>query len=93
MNRAQMAEAMPILARCVQAEKPAASCVADMQKTDKFPAGWTFDALACAARSEDMRAWRANAEGTGTPGDAIEAVALRDWIREQEANNGLRFKY
>lgn len=92
-TRAEMAEAMPVLARCVQVEKPVDSCVSDMQRTEKFPAGWSLDALACAARSEGMRAWRADAEGTGTPGDAIEAVALRDWIKRQEANNGLRFRY
>ena len=86
-TRAQMAEVTPLFSRCVQAETPVDSCVASLQTT------WTLEAIACGARTRGMLAWRADAEGTGTPGDAIEAVALRDWIRKQEATNVLRFKY
>ena len=82
-TRAQMAEVAPLASRCVQAETPVDSCVSSLQAT------WTLDAIMCAGRSRGMLTWRANAEGTGTPGDAIEAVAWRDFFKAQN----IRFKY
>jgi hypothetical protein len=78
-----MAEVAPLASRCVQAETPVDSCVASLQTS------WTLDAIVCAGRVRGMLAWRANAEGTGTPGDAVEATAWRDWFRAQN----FRFKY
>jgi len=82
-TRAQMAEAAPPLSRCVQASTPVDSCVSSLQTS------WTLEAIVCAGRTNGMLAWRATAEGSGTPGDAIEATAMRDWLKSQN----IRFKY
>jgi hypothetical protein len=83
VTRAQMAESAPVLSRCVQAATPVDSCVSSLQIS------YTLEALVCAARIRGMQAWRARDEGTGTAGDALEATALRDWLKTQN----FRFKY
>ena len=86
-TRAQMAEAMPILSRCIQAETAVVSCVASLQTS------YTLDALLCAERSRGMAAYRATAEGTAGPGEQHEATAIRDHLRDEQQSGRLRFKY
>lgn len=91
-TRAQMAEAMPILARCVQAETTVDTCVSELQRKDGMPTGYELAALMCAERSRGMSAHHAVKAGTASPGERHEAEAVRDWLLRQEKNNGLRFK-